>query len=153
MRIPLQRSCGDCTLCCTVMAVREIGKPYYVPCKSLCDKGCGIYETKPESCTEFSCGWLTGFGSKRPDECGYVISMEEDNGIWLEIYFSRDVESVNITELPGIIASMKDDIVGVRYYQAGTLIAVQFPIGKDYPDLGESGKKRSFLTHDKYNLF
>lgn len=53
-------SCGDCTLCCKVMAVEEIEKPADQWCVH-CLKGhagCGIYETRPQPCRDFECFWL-----------------------------------------------------------------------------------------------
>lgn len=54
------RSCASCTLCCKVMAIRELDKPRLTWC-SHCDKkrGCTIYETRPETCREFYCSWMT----------------------------------------------------------------------------------------------
>lgn len=65
--MPIKRQCGDCSLCCTVMAVNEdIAKPANVKCTKLTAMGkCSIYPTKPTSCTTFKCLWLRGF---LPDE-------------------------------------------------------------------------------------
>ncbi len=54
------RSCGSCTLCCKVMGIRELDKPRLTWCGH-CDKkrGCMIYETRPETCREFYCAWMT----------------------------------------------------------------------------------------------
>ena len=54
------RSCGSCTLCCKIMGIRELDKPRLTWC-SHCDKkrGCTIYETRPETCREFYCAWMT----------------------------------------------------------------------------------------------
>ncbi|MBM3506971.1 MAG: hypothetical protein FJX64_04460 [Alphaproteobacteria bacterium] len=54
------RSCASCTLCCKVMAVRELNKPRLTWCTH-CDKkrGCTQYETRPETCREFYCAWMT----------------------------------------------------------------------------------------------
>lgn len=54
------RSCDGCTLCCKLMAVREINKPRAVWCTH-CDKksGCTIYDTRPFGCRVFYCGWMT----------------------------------------------------------------------------------------------
>lgn len=58
---PNMRRCGDCSLCCTVMAVREIDKPSNVKCDKLTVMGrCSIYADKPASCTAFKCLWLQG---------------------------------------------------------------------------------------------
>lgn len=61
--------CGDCSLCCTVMGIHDLvpPKPMGVKCSN-CFKmrlgsgpatyGCGIYETRPESCSTYECVWL-----------------------------------------------------------------------------------------------
>jgi len=56
------RRCGDCSLCCTVMAVGEINKPENVKCSKLTVMGkCSVhYNGKPESCTTYQCLWLAG---------------------------------------------------------------------------------------------
>jgi hypothetical protein len=59
--MPNTRQCGDCSLCCTVMAVGEIHKPSNVRCDKLTAMGrCSVYATKPQSCTAFKCLWLQG---------------------------------------------------------------------------------------------
>lgn len=54
------RSCAGCTLCCKLMAVRELNKQRDAWCPH-CDKkkGCGIYETRPLTCRQFYCAWMT----------------------------------------------------------------------------------------------
>lgn len=55
----MTRACGTCTLCCKVMGIAEIAKQAGEWCPH-CDigKGCRIYETRPEPCRVFVCGWL-----------------------------------------------------------------------------------------------
>lgn len=74
------RSCGPCTLCCTLMGVDELDKPAAQKCAHDCGKGCRIYDDRPTSCREFSCLWLLGsFPSyARPDKVGFVGSIERD---------------------------------------------------------------------------
>lgn len=66
------RSCGDCTACCAVMAVVELRKPSRRACDHVSLEGCRIHDTRPESCREFNCLWLRGAidASARPDELG-----------------------------------------------------------------------------------
>jgi len=76
-----QRPCGDCSACCTVLAVPTIEKGRYVKCQHLRpgNKCCGIYESRPGECGTYSCGWKIGLGSnaQRPDKFGVVFSMED----------------------------------------------------------------------------
>lgn len=87
------KSCGSCTLCCTIMGVQmdphpEPMKPIYTPCRHECKRGCGIYEIRPDACRTWECFWLAtqGFAEMfgveialpkdmRPDRCGVVLEM------------------------------------------------------------------------------
>jgi hypothetical protein len=53
------RSCDNCTMCCKLLAVDVIAKPRAAWCPH-CDqkRGCTIYETRPDSCRGFYCGYL-----------------------------------------------------------------------------------------------
>ncbi|HWY60689.1 MAG TPA: hypothetical protein VNW15_02190 [Rhizomicrobium sp.] len=54
----LGRECGACTICCTTPAIDkpEIQKPPNTPCRH-CRGGCAIYETRPQICRDYHCGW------------------------------------------------------------------------------------------------
>ena len=74
-------SCDGCTACCKIMEIRELNKPGNTWC-SHCKigVGCGIYDTRPESCRVYECVWLqTQRGNKplsldlRPDRLRVVI--------------------------------------------------------------------------------
>jgi len=74
------RSCGPCTLCCTVMAVDrpEMQKEAGVTCRH-CKGGCTIYETRPALCRDFHCGWrqLPILDDDwRPDRSGVFVEVE-----------------------------------------------------------------------------
>lgn len=73
----LNRSCGDCQACCTVMGVTELAKPQGERCRHLEVGGCGIYGSRPESCRDFHCLWRMGLGhqDERPDKTGLVIDV------------------------------------------------------------------------------
>ena len=53
------RSCGTCSLCCKLLGIGELDKRPGTWC-SHCKPphGCGIYETRPGECRDFSCVWL-----------------------------------------------------------------------------------------------
>src|SRR3954449_5594086 len=53
------RGCDGCTLCCKVMAVPGLAKPgnaWCAHCRT--GVGCGVYETRPNECRTFQCGYL-----------------------------------------------------------------------------------------------
>jgi hypothetical protein len=54
-----EKQCGECSLCCKLMAIPELAKPKDSWCPHVVKKrGCGIYETRPGSCRDFQCLWL-----------------------------------------------------------------------------------------------
>ncbi len=53
------RQCGDCGLCCKLLAVDEIGKPPHQWCTHFAPgTGCTIYDERPAACATFKCLWL-----------------------------------------------------------------------------------------------
>ena len=80
---PSRRACGECKACCTTCVVPELDKGINTPCVHLVQTGCGIYETRPESCRIYNCAWLHGHFAdyERPDKTGIVWSFEEIEGL------------------------------------------------------------------------
>jgi hypothetical protein len=78
------RICGECTLCCTVMAIDkpDIQKQAGATCRH-CRGGCTIYETRPALCRDYHCGWrqlpILDDGW-RPDRSGVFVELEEVEG-------------------------------------------------------------------------
>lgn len=78
MSAAAKRSCGGCTACCTALkiATPELRKKAQVDCRHLTGGGCGIYETRPEICREFLCGWRLFADMNddwRPDRSGVLV--------------------------------------------------------------------------------
>lgn len=78
------RECGDCTVCCTVMAIDkpEIQKEAGVTCRH-CVGGCTIYATRPPLCRDYYCGWrqLPILDDDwRPDRSGVYVEVEPVEG-------------------------------------------------------------------------
>jgi hypothetical protein len=74
------RSCGDCTICCTVMAIDrpDMQKQAGNTCR-YCKGGCTIYETRFELCRTYHCGWRQLpilDESWRPDRSGVLVEFE-----------------------------------------------------------------------------
>jgi hypothetical protein len=71
------RECGDCTACCTLMAVTELRKPSRRACDHVGREGCAIHPERPASCREFHCLWLRGAvagdEALRPDALGVMF--------------------------------------------------------------------------------
>jgi hypothetical protein len=77
------RECGSCTQCCIVPAIDkpEFQKEPASVCRH-CDHGCQIYETRPQTCRSYYCGWrwLEVFGDDwRPDQSGVFAQLEDND--------------------------------------------------------------------------
>ena len=74
------RQCGDCTLCCTAVAVFALRKATGKPCPHLCRTGCSVYQDRPRECRDFECLWLRGHfrDDERPDALGVVFCNDFD---------------------------------------------------------------------------
>jgi hypothetical protein len=73
----VERACGGCTVCCTVLAETELEKPMRCACRHQGQAGCTIYEARPRACREFHCLWLRGVLpadlAYRPDSLGVLF--------------------------------------------------------------------------------
>lgn len=79
----MTRQCGECTLCCKLLPVRELDKGAGKACKhQRFKKGCAVYHTTiPASCRLWNCRWLADDDTadqSRPDRAGYVIDIMPD---------------------------------------------------------------------------
>lgn len=89
----LVNPCGDCRLCCRIMAVNDLDPPK--PRNQWCEHvemsvGCRIYEIRPPTCRDFECMWLqaqshpTGRHEFTPDlnpkKCGVVFVYFDQDG-------------------------------------------------------------------------
>lgn len=76
------RACGDCTLCCKVMAIEQLAKPAGQWCRHCKPgRGCLGYETRPAECSAFNCLWLVDerFGAHwKPNKSKLVVTTSED---------------------------------------------------------------------------
>jgi hypothetical protein len=76
------RQCGDCSLCCKVMAIEELAKPAGRWCRHCKPgRGCLTHETRPSECRDFNCLWLIDqrFGAHwKPSKSKLVVTTSED---------------------------------------------------------------------------
>jgi hypothetical protein len=75
------RICGECTVCCTAMAIDkpEIQKEAGVTCRH-CRGGCAIQDHWPPLCRDYFCGWRRlkiMDDSWRPDRSGVLAEVEQ----------------------------------------------------------------------------
>ena len=80
-----ENKCGECTLCCTVLEIKEVDSKANETCKHcILKKGCKIYDKRPQGCKEFKCMWLqmdNVHEDLRPDKCGVVFEKFTDKVI------------------------------------------------------------------------
>ncbi len=101
--------CGDCGVCCTVMAVPELGKPALLPCTRLRvgtpgQGACGRYKERPGTCAGFECLWrlgAVGGASARPDRLGVFFTVENTHASGVQLIVARE------TRLGALDDSMK----------------------------------------------
>jgi len=82
----VDRVCGGCNACCSVLAIQELKKPAGQDCthldRSKPEHHCTVYETRPRDCSDYTCAWVRepGFGGDehRPDKIG-VLFTPRDN--------------------------------------------------------------------------
>ena len=76
------RPCGECGLCCKLIAVGEIGKPAGRWCQHFTiGKGCSIYSERPRACQSYQCIWtmMHSFGEEwRPDRAKFLMDAGPD---------------------------------------------------------------------------
>ena len=111
-----ENKCGGCTMCCKLPAVVEVQKPAMKWCKH-CEigKGCGIYETRPLTCSTFKCYWLvTQEGNNtmplrlRPDKTKAVIS-PTTSGNTVAVLVDRNMKDIwHKGEIYEVIKQMVD---------------------------------------------
>ena len=74
------RSCGTCSLCCTVYSVKELNKPDGQPCPHVAPgRGCQVHAIRPYVCRQFYCSWLIdpNLGPEwKPEVAQFVISAD-----------------------------------------------------------------------------
>jgi hypothetical protein len=74
--------CGECTLCCKVMAIEALAKPAGTWCPHCRPgRGCQIYPDRPAECQAFSCLWLLNNlldPRWKPSKSKLVLTTSED---------------------------------------------------------------------------
>ena len=80
----MERKCGKCSLCCTVLNIEEIQKPAGLKCPACAKKrGCNVYQSRPQQCRDYECFWLQDKNSVlpeflNPDQCGFFVDIAND---------------------------------------------------------------------------
>ncbi|MCI4592525.1 YkgJ family cysteine cluster protein [Sphingobium sp. BYY-5] len=75
------RTCDDCTICCTILTVDtpDFKKPAGTPCTHLGSHGCSIHAVRPHICRTWFCAWrrIADMPEEaRPDRSGILVSLD-----------------------------------------------------------------------------
>jgi Fe-S-cluster containining protein len=76
------RTCGSCNVCCVALTIddKALQKVQGYRCRhTLPDNGCAIYETRPDTCRTFFCGWRRLKWIRetlRPDISGVLVRLQ-----------------------------------------------------------------------------
>jgi len=94
------RPCDECYACCVWLGINALKKFPGQSCRHLDGNlgpktRCAIYQTRPDSCIHYSCGWRAGLGqaTDRPDKSGVLVSIYP-NGDWEP---GQDIKSIAAT--------------------------------------------------------
>lgn len=97
------RSCDGCTECCYIIGVSALNKGANETCCHVDEgRGCNIYESRPDACRSWECGWLMGLLPEhlKPSKIGAVLSVtharsEANNRLPLLQISTRPDKSLN----------------------------------------------------------
>jgi Fe-S-cluster containining protein len=96
------RPCDDCTACCTWLKGSAYGYEFGEgkSCKFLCKTGCDIHKARPTVCEGYFCAWAQELlpEEMRPDKCGVLASVENNNGQYLRLTLIDGKINIDILE-------------------------------------------------------
>lgn len=88
-------SCGNCTACCEVFHIPVLNKPQNTLCKDCTGFGCGIYDSRPQTCKDYQCIYIRSDMPEelRPDKCGVILEFLKDGTCQAAIFKGKVFET------------------------------------------------------------
>jgi hypothetical protein len=94
----VERSCGNCDVCCNILEVRELNKKSYCNCTYRAEGGgCGRYDTRPSICRDWNCAYILnlipGGEEVKPNNIGlmfYPVSAK-NNDLGMSMIMGQEV--------------------------------------------------------------
>jgi Fe-S-cluster containining protein len=137
------RSCGECTLCCTLLRVDELRKLGGSPCVHLRRPpeapGCGVHAHRPRICRAYACVWLSGALDEedRPDRLGAVLDLVSEGHLTrLRVHEAAPGAYERSPRLQAIVARYRASLP-VRIGDARRPLDPDAPVRDLYPDGSE----------------
>lgn len=126
------RECGDCTACCTHLAVNspDFAKPAGIPCHHLSPDGCSIHATRPPICRTWFCVWRRRADlpdAARPDRSGLLVSLNFVD----RPHNPLEAVSINVRMLPGSDAIASGMAAAILDRLCDRLVPVWFSDGEE----------------------
>ncbi len=127
------RDCGDCSICCVLPEIAELGKPARVVCRNLSEGRCSCYDRRPAACRAFNCLWLRGAVESddpryRPGTLGvlldaYVLRPSGERRVVATEIWSGALDEPPVRELLAALAETGEVTVYYRDGRCSTLRA------------------------------
>ena len=128
------RKCGCCNVCCVVPKIDEPALQKLPGCRcanALPNGACAIYETRPETCRSFLCGWrlLSWVDERlRPDQSGVFIRLTKDEDLVVEPH--RFALMITVLDREGLnAAGLVETLLTAINALIGTWLVVPGPPG------------------------
>jgi len=151
----IKRSCDNCDICCNILEVRELKKESFCNCVHRANHGgCGIYETRPSICRDWSCAYILnlipGGEEIRPNNLGLMFYpvTAENNDLGLSMLMGQEVwpDAIYTSDAQKVLNLLSKHILTlVRHYKQEKFTYV------GPPDKLEEFRKRHNEYMSKYN--
>lgn len=144
------RACGECTLCCKLLAIAELAKPRNIWCDHCKPRhGCAIYDLRPRSCATFYCGYLLSrdLGEEwKPSRCKIVLLPDKGNSIVAFV----DPQRPDVWRREPYYSTLKRLSVNAAVHKGGVIVRIDRHTHVIFPDrnvdLGEISDEETVVT-------
>lgn len=134
-----KRTCGGCTLCCTLLGVVEFDKPPNQHCEFERPGGCACYAERPGTCKVFHCQWLLDkriAEELRPDRSHVVLwAPDIHNARVVQVNVDPDYPEAHREGMMGKLLDLMVDVGGLQVTvvigeKRQALITIGEPVGR-----------------------
>jgi hypothetical protein len=132
------RECGACTACCFEIDIDDpaLRKPARQLCDNCVDAGCAIYDTRPQDCRSWYCGWrrIAELSDDfRPDRAGIMVALagrpDAESPLerrYIIVQWLNDAAIVKSAEADSLLAILRKRRLPV-WVGSGATMSLHFP--------------------------